>query len=204
MEIIIDNEEIDKLYEDSNLQTIKVCLLGLDNTGKTSFLDRIFYIDSFKYYKESIQENLSSTGANYRLLLIKYKGKLFRLDLWDTAGQLKNFQLIRFLYKDAHVILNFYNPFKKESFEFIKKCYQSVNDINNAFLCAYILIKNKCDLSETKDQKIMISDEEALEYADKNNLSFRNLSNLEKYGSGIEEIIEDCINGYLHKNNKNL
>ena len=54
MEIIIDNEEIDKLYEDSNLQTIKVCLLGLDNTGKTSFLDRIFYIDSFKYYKESI------------------------------------------------------------------------------------------------------------------------------------------------------
>ena len=34
----------------------------------------------------------------------------------------------------------------------------------------------------------MISDEEVLEYADKNNLSFRNLSNLEKYGSGIEEI----------------
>ena len=47
----------------------------------------------------------------------------------------------------------------------------------------------------------MISDEEILEYADKNNLSFRNLSNLEKYGSGIEEIIEDCINGYLNKNN---
>ena len=34
------------------------------------------------------------------------------------------------------------------------------------------------------------------------NISFRNLSNLEKYGSGIEKIIEDCINGYLH--NKNL
>ena len=46
----------------------------------------------------------------------------------------------------------------------------------------------------------MISDEEVLEYADKNNLVFRNLSNLEKYGSGLEEIIEDCINGYLHKN----
>ena len=50
----------------------------------------------------------------------------------------------------------------------------------------------------------MISDEEVLEYADKNNLFFRNLSNLEKYGSGLEEIIEDCINGYIHKNDKNL
>ena len=49
----------------------------------------------------------------------------------------------------------------------------------------------------------MISDEEVLEYSDKNNLLFRNLSNLEKYGSGIEEIIEDIINTYLHKNNKN-
>ena len=50
----------------------------------------------------------------------------------------------------------------------------------------------------------MKSDEVVLEYTDKNGLSFRNLSNLEKYGSGIEEVIEDCINAYLYKNNKNL
>ena len=77
-------------------------------------------------------------------------------------------------------------------------------EINILNLCNYIIIKNKFDLNETKDKKIMISDEEVLEYADKKNISFRNLSNLEKYGSGIEEIIEDCINGYLNKNNKNL
>ena len=81
--------------------------------------------------------------------------------------------------------------------------FKSVNGSNNQFLCKYIIIKNKYDLNETNDQKIMISNEEVIEYAEKNNLSFRNLSNLEKYGSGIEEIIEDCINGYLHKNNKN-
>ena len=42
----------------------------------------------------------------------------------------------------------------------------------------------------------MISDEEVLKFTDEKYLSFRNLSNLEKYGPGIEEIIEDCINGY--------
>ena len=204
MEIINDNEEINKLCKDSNFQSIKVCLLGIDGSGKTSFVDRILYRNNFINFKESIKGNLSSTGANYSQILVKYKGKLFKLDLWDTAGQLKYIHLITFFYRDAHVILNFYDPFNKKSFEYIKNSFQNINQLNNAFLCTYILIKNKCDLNEAKDKKIVISDEEVLEYADKNNLVFRNLSNLEKYGSGLEEIIEDCINGYIHKNDKNL
>ena len=204
MEIINNNEEIDKLIQDSNYQAIKVCLIGIDKTGKTSFLDRIFYRDNFKNFKESIQGKLSSTGLSYHGIFVKYKGKLFKLELWDTAGQLKYFALARIFFKETQVILNFYNPFTKESFEYVKKFFESLNERKNAFLCSYILIKNKYDLNETNDEKIMISDEEVLEYADKNNLSFRNLSNLEKYCSGIEEIFEDCINGYLNKNNKNI
>ena len=204
MEIINNEKEIDKLNRHSNFQAIKVCLLGIDKTGKTSFLDRIFYRDTFKNFKESIQGKMSTTGATYKGIFVKYKGKLFKLELWDTAGKLKYFALTKIFYKDAHAVLNFYDPFKKESFEYAKKCFESVNGINSAFLCSYILIKNKYDLKETKDGKIMISDEEVLEYANKNNLSFRNLSNLEKYDSGIEEIFEDCINGYLNKNNKNI
>ena len=126
MEIIIDNEEINKLLEDSYFQTIKVCLIGIDNSGKTSFLDRIFYKDRFKYFKESIQGNISTTGAIYRSILVKYKGKLFMLDLWDTSGQLRYFGLIKLFYRDAYVILNFYNPFKKESFEYIKISFKCV------------------------------------------------------------------------------
>ena len=122
MELINDNEEIDKLKKDSNFQIIKVCLIGIDNTGKTSFIDRILYRNSFKYFKESIQGNISTTGANYQNILVKYKGKLFKLELLDTAGKLKYFNLTKIFYKESHVILNFYNPFKKESFEYIKNC----------------------------------------------------------------------------------
>ena len=204
MEIINDDEEINKLLENSNFQIIKVCLIGIDNTGKTSLLDRIVYKKNFKYFKESIQGKISSISGQYHELFVKYKDKLFKLELLDIPGQLIYFSLIEDFYQDIDVILNFYDPFKKESFDYIKRCFQSISELNNPSLCTYIIIKNKNDLNETKDQKIMISDEEILEYADKNNLSFRNLSNLEKYSSGIEEIIEDCINCYIYKNNNYL
>ena len=74
------------------------------------------------------------------------------MGLWDIPGQLKFFSLIKFFYKDAHVILNFYDPFKKESFDYIKRCFQSISELNNPSLCTYIIIKNKNDLNETKDQ----------------------------------------------------
>ena len=45
MEIINDNEEIKKLFKNSKFQNIKICLIGLDKSGKSSFLERIFSIE---------------------------------------------------------------------------------------------------------------------------------------------------------------
>ena len=200
MEIIIGDEEIDKLCQNSNIKKIKVCLLGIDNSGKSTFIQRITSINNFNNFKKSIDKIIFTTGANYHKLLVKFKGELFQLDLWNTSRQIK--ALTKFFYRDADVILNFYNPFNEDSFEYIKKFFQSVNESNDKFHFTYILIKNKYDLNETKDKNIMISDEEILEYAEENNLTVKYLSSLEKYDCGLEEIIEDCINGYLHKNNK--
>ena len=158
MEIINDIEEINKLSKNCNFQTIKVCLVGISGSGKTAFLDRIHYKNNFNNFKELIKGNLSTTGGNYKVILVKYKDKLFMLDLWDTSGQLRYFHIIKIFYKDVHVILNFYDPFNKESFEYIKNCFLSVKELDNPFLCSYILIKNKYDLNETKDKKITISD----------------------------------------------
>ena len=94
MEIINDNEKINRLMEDFNCQAIKVCLIGLNNIGKTSFLDRILYKDSFKNFKESIQGNISNTHAKHRIIFVKNKYKLFKLELLDIPGQLIYFSLI--------------------------------------------------------------------------------------------------------------
>ena len=203
MEIISDSETIKKLVEKKKYQKIKITLYGIEKSGKSTFLKRIVSKIHFNNFKDSIKIYNPTIGAFYCQIFLKFKDKSFLIDFWDTSGQLRFSPLIKYFSKDAHIILNFYDPFNKDSFEYIKNCRQGIKQVNNLLHCTSILIKNKCDLNETKNKNIMVSDEEVLEYADKNNLLFRNLSNLEKHGSGIEEIIEDCINGYLHKNNEN-
>ena len=202
MEIINDDEEISKLGQDNKFQKIKVCLNGIYSSGKTTFLKRITSRNNFNNYKGLIIEYSPTIGASYNIVFVKYKNKVFKLEIWDISGQIRYFPLLEAFNKRADLNIYFYDPFNKDSFEYIKKSYQKAKELNQSFLFNGILIKSKCDLNETKDKNIIISDEEVLEYAVENNLSFRNLSNLEKYGSGIEEIIEDCINSYLHKNNE--
>ena len=202
MEIISDDKGKKKL-DDKNYKRIKMVLYGIERSGKTTFLDRIFSKIRFNNFKDSIKTYKPTIGAFYSNIFLKFKDKLFLVDLWDEPGQLKYISLVQGFGRDADIILNFYDPFNKDSFEYIKNCLQGVKIINNPLNRTSILIKSKYDLNKTKDNNIVISDEEALDFADKNNMLFRNLSNLEKYGSGIEEILEDCINGYLQKRNEN-
>ena len=177
MEIIADNEEIRKLSQNNNFEKIKVCLNGIYSSGKTTFLKRITSQNNFNIFKESIKIYRPANIIAYFSIFIKYKGKSFHLDFLDYSRQERYLSLRNFFLKDSHAILNFYDPFNKDSFKYIKKSYQSLkNKIMNFFI--YILIKNKCDLNETKDKDIIISDKEVLEFVDENNLLFRNLSNL--------------------------
>ena len=202
MTIINDGEEMSKLGQDNKFQEIRVCLNGIYRSGKTTFVKRIISQSNFNNFKGLIIEYLTTIGASYDIVFVKHKSKVFKLEIWDISGQIRFFPLLEAFNKRADFIIYFYDPFNKDSFEYIKKSYQKAKKINLSCLCNGILIKSKCDLNETKDRNIMISDEEVLEFADENNLLFRNLSNLEKYGSGIEEIIEDVINANLYKNNK--
>ena len=48
-----------------------------------------------------------------------------------------------------------------------------------------------------------VSEEEALEYASKNNILFAHISIVEKYASGINELIDKALKEY-YKRNYNL
>ena len=201
--VILDEEKGLMKYSHLEYKILKVSLIGIYNSGKSTFVDRINSNNNFKNYKQSIKTYTPTAGAKLARIFVMLRGKLYRLDIWDCAGQENFFAMIKHFIRNSHINLYFYDPFNIKSFENIKRTLQIIKELNNKELCSQILIKSKCDLNETKYINIMISDEEALEFADKNNLLFRNLSNLEKYGSGIEEIIEDCIKAYLNKNNKN-
>ena len=62
----------------------------------------------------------------------------------------------------------------------------------------FALIRNKYDI--TKEE---ISDEEAIEFADSNNMLFFHLSLFEENETGIKELFENVFNEYLKRKKKN-
>ena len=200
MEIIYDPKENDK--NKRNIINLKVVLLGEASMGKTTFVSRISSNNYLKFLKE--KEGIQPTpGGNYKNIIIKFKDRAFNLDLWEAAGNRRFCSLIKIFCKNANTILIFYDPFDKSSFKRVDEIlFQIKNDgITNAIL---VLISNKYDKNmENINNEDIVSDEEALEYADKQKLFFIHLSNFVKYETGINQILELILNEYL-KREKNL
>jgi len=200
MEIINDPKENDK--NKRNIINLKVVLLGEESMGKTTFFSRISSNNYLKFLKE--KEGIQPTpGGNCKNIIIKFKDRAFNLDLWEAAGNRIFCSLSRVFCKNANIILIFYDPFDRLSFKRADEIlFQIKSDgITNAIL---VLISNKYDKNmENINDENIVSDEEALEYSDKQKLFFSHLSNFVKYETGINQILELILNEYL-KREKNL
>ena len=114
MEIII-NDSDNKDEKNMNNIPLKIVLIGDTGTGKSSFISRLFSNNYSQFIKEN--SNISPThGAFFQKVKVKYKNKIFVLELWDTAGLVKYNALIKVFYRNADIILLFYNSFNISSF----------------------------------------------------------------------------------------
>ena len=174
-------------------KNIKILLLGSVKTGKTSFLMKIrgYEVDKNIEYFPTI------AGA-YASLIFEFEHKDFNLDFWDVSGQEKYYPLIQIYIKDANIIFIFYNSYDISSFEMakrlVKQCKESIN--KKVF---YVLVRSRYDeCLEINDNKNIVSDEEALEYADLNNLYFMHYSNFDKSETGFNELMKIYIKNILN------
>ena len=63
----------------------------------------------------------------------------------------------------------------------------------------FVLIRSRYDeCLETNDNKNIVSDEEALEYADLNNLYFTHFSNFEKNDIGFDELLKIALKNFIN------
>ena len=196
MEIIINDSDNKDKTKINNI-ILKIVLIGDTETGKTSFISRLLRNNYFQFIKESIIS--PSISTQFFRVKVKYKNKLFILECWDTAGLLKFHALTKVFYKDADIILIFYNSFNTSSFNRLNDFLNEIKYIvtNNPLI---LMIRNKYEINSNKYDNIdFISDEKALEYADKNKLLFFHLSNYEKYETGFNQLIETILNEYLKK-----
>ena len=193
MEFIDNLNQYDYLF--------KFIILGITDIGKTYLVNRIkFYNDYPKFV--GCQKKIGPTfGVEFILLFIKYKAKLIKIHFWDTSGNIHFESNVSYSMRGCKAFLLCYDAYNRDSFEYIRNKYYEIKNKYNNTICAFIRIKY--DIKINKDNETIVSDEEALEFADENNIIFGHISSIEKYEAGIIKIFELIIDKVLDIEEKN-
>ena len=74
---------------------LKIIVIGTSGTGKTSFVN--------KWTKNIFSDTYKATiVSEFGFKIFEQDGKLYRIQLWDLAGQDKNAMVTKIFAKDAH------------------------------------------------------------------------------------------------------
>jgi GTPase SAR1 family protein len=79
---------------------LKILLVGDTSSNKSTLL-RAYLDDS-----DEDQRGTTTLGLDYKLKDVRHKGKIIKLQLWDTAGQEKFRSVTSSYYRGAHVSLH--------------------------------------------------------------------------------------------------
>jgi len=123
---------------------LKIIIVGNSDTGKTSFANRWTKGEFTSVYKATIASEFS-----YKIYEIK--GKYYRIQLWDIAGQDKSIKVTRVFCNDAHGVIVLSDVTKKRELKETLLWKNSISDcckfLDGSEL-PMILVENKIDLLE--------------------------------------------------------
>ena len=183
------NNEMNK----NNYILINIILAADFAVGKTAFILRL-QNQKYKNYMEQDKRLMATMGIDMFILYLNYKNINVKLIIWDTEWlNSPQFFFLSTYFQKADIVFLFYDSSDKSTLESIKKqknffdCHCKKNTI-------FALIRNKYDITEE-----LISDEEAIEFADRNNMLFFHLSLHEKNETGIKELFENVLNEYFKR-----
>ena len=183
-------ETIDDGIGEGNLVkegSINIILIGDSGVGKTNLFQR--------YFQNKFEEMFISTiGIDRQTKIIKYKNKLYRVNVNDTAGQERFRSLPIKYYQNADGALLLYDISKIESFENVKTWMEDLKKNQRSSKQTIYLIGNKIDLSER-----MVTQEEAKEMAQSLGIKYYEMSckiNMNIYEI-ISRLIIDCLNNLI-------
>ena len=120
-----------------------------------------------------------------------------KLHIWDTSGQDRFRAMTSLYYRDAQAAILVYDVGNNGSFENIKFWLNELTDKVDKDTMKIYLAGNKCDLPQ---EKRVISEEKAKNFANENNLKFFETS--AKTGEGVSALFNEIAKDqYLkHKN----
>ena len=182
----------------------KFAIYGKSKTGKTHLANRLKLYNDYSKFIDNKEKIRPTIGVDISILCIRYKNKTIKIQLWDTSGAPIYENIITSYFRGTQAIILCYDAYERDSFNYIKNKISLIQQTNNKAIC--VLIRNKYDSKINENNVNIVSDEEVLEFADKNNLFFQHISCFEKNGNGIINLIELILDKILDKeenNNKN-
>jgi small GTP-binding protein len=89
---------------------LKIIFIGTSGTGKTSFVN--------KWTKNIFSDTYKATiVSEFGFKIFEHEGKLYRIQLWDLAGQDKNSTITKIFAKDSHGAIILSDATKPECLE---------------------------------------------------------------------------------------
>ncbi len=175
--------------ENNNL--IKIVITGLDHTGKTILTNYLIGKElNFYFY-------LSTIVVDIIKKVLLYKENIYNLEIWDTSGASRYYEITKTYMKKSHIFFVFFNYNERRSFDFAKSIFDNRENEKQIF----VLIGAKYDLKINKDTKDnIVHDEEVLEFAKEKNALCAHLSLLEKYSNGVNELFKKVFDEYIIRN----
>jgi len=158
---------------------LKFVIIGDSGVGKSNIL--------LRYINNTFSDEFKTTvGVEFGAKNLEVNGRIYRIQIWDTAGQ-ENFRSIaRAYYKNSVCACVVYDITNRNSFNSIQSWIDDcVKQSPKSIL--FILIGNKNDLNESRE----VQYEEGVEFAKKRNMIF--LETSAKTGNNISTIFDKSI-----------
>ena len=155
----------------------KIIFTGDPGVGKTSIINSIMGQKFSEEYEPSI-------GVDFFSKTIRYKNRLIKLQIWDSAGQERFRSLIPNYIRGSSLIFLVFDISRKESFEHLNEWITFITNIENGNI---IIIGNKIDLQENRE----IKKEEAEKFCQENKYDYFEVS--AKEGTNITNLLYTSV-----------
>ena len=163
-----------------SLSRQKIIFCGDAGVGKTSIIISLMGQKFSEEYEPSI-------GVDFFSKTIRYKERLIKLQIWDSAGQEKFRSLIPNYIRGSTLIFLIFDITSKTSYDNIPNWIKFITDIDNKG--TIILVGNKIDLNE----KRVVNKEEAEKFCQEKKYEYFEVS--AKEGNNIDNMVYKSISG---------
>jgi len=171
IKMAVKDEEYDYLF--------KVVLIGDSGVGKSNLLSR-FTRNEFNL------ESKSTIGVEFATKSIQVDAKTVKAQIWDTAGQERYRAITSAYYRGAVGALLVYDISKHVTFENVERWLKELRDHAEQNI-VIMLVGNKSDLRH----KRAVTTEDAMAFAEANNLAFIETSALD--ATGVDEAFRQIL-----------